>query len=100
MANIVVVPLIFGLGVDNGIHIVRRFHETDRLRHLFDSSTPRAVMLSSLTTMGTFGALALSEHQGMFSIGLLLTVAIGFLLLFTLFFLPALLEWAYRTKAA
>jgi len=100
MANIVVVPLIFGLGVDNGIHIVRRFHETDRLRHLIDSSTPRAVILSSLTTMGTFGALALSEHQGMFSIGLLLTIAIGFLLLFTLLFLPALLEWAYRGGAA
>jgi predicted RND superfamily exporter protein len=50
--------------------------------------------------MGTFGALALSEHQGMFSIGLLLTVAIGFLLLFTLLFLPALLQWAYRTKVA
>lgn len=98
MANIVVVPLIFGLGVDNGIHIVRRFHETDRLRQLINSSTPRAVILSSLTTMGTFGALALSEHQGMFSIGLLLTVAIGFLLLFTLLFLPALLEWAYRGR--
>lgn len=98
MANIVVIPLIFGLGVDNGIHIVRRFHETDTISQLIYSSTPRAVILSSLTTMGTFGALALSEHQGMFSIGLLLTVAIGFLLLFTLLFLPALLEWAYRGK--
>jgi hypothetical protein len=96
MANIVVVPLIFGLGVDNGIHIVRRFHATDTVNQLFNSSTPRAVILSALTTMGTFGALALSEHQGMYSIGLLLTVAIGFLLLYTLLFLPALLEWAYR----
>ncbi len=98
MANIIVVPLIFGLGVDNGIHIVHRFHETDRLRQLISSSTPRAVILSALTTMGTFGALALSEHQGMFSIGLLLTVAIAFLLLFTLLVLPALLQWAYRGK--
>lgn len=92
MANILVVPLIFGLGVDNGIHVVDRFHRAGDVGHLMHSSTPRAVMLSTLTTIGTFAALMLSPHQGTASIGLLLTVAVGLLLLLTIFVLPVLLS--------
>ena len=91
MANIIVLPLVFGLGVDNGIHVIRRFREESGLGSMLRSSTPRAVLLSALTTLGTFGALTLSPHQGMHSIGLLLTLAIGFQLFFTLLFLPPLL---------
>jgi predicted RND superfamily exporter protein len=92
MANILVVPLIFGLGVDNGIHVVDRFHRAGDVGHLMHSSTPRAVMLSTLTTIGTFAALMLSPHQGTASIGLLLTLAVGLLLLLTIFVLPVLLS--------
>ncbi len=92
MANILVVPLIFGLGMDNGIHVVDRFHRAGDVGHLMHSSTPRAVMLSTLTTIGTFAALMLSPHQGTASIGLLLTVAVGLLLLLTIFVLPVLLS--------
>ncbi len=91
MANVVVLPLIFGLGVDNGIHVVERFHESPDLDELANSSTPRAVFLSTLTTMGTFGALAFSSHQGIYSIGVLLTCALATLMLLTLVSLPALL---------
>ncbi len=92
MANILVIPLIFGLGVDNGIHVVDRYLGEGDMDHLMHSSTPRAVMLSTLTTIGAFAALSLSPHAGTASIGLLLTVAIGFLLVFTVFLLPVLLN--------
>ncbi len=91
MANVVVVPLIFGLGVDNGIHVVERFRESKDLTALVRSSTPRAVFLSTLTTLGTFGALSFSTHQGIYSIGVLLTCALTALLFLTLISLPALL---------
>ncbi|MGY5450594.1 MMPL family transporter [Agarivorans sp. MS3-6] len=91
MANIIVIPLIFGLGVDNGIHIVERFRSVGSARAFFQSSTPRAAVLSSLTTMATFGSLLLADHRGMYSIGFLLTIAIGFLLFYSLTVLPALL---------
>lgn len=91
MANVVVIPLIFGLGVDNGIHIVKRFHQSAGVRELVQSSTPRAVFLSNLTTLGTFCALSLSTHQGIYSIGILLTIALFSLMLLTLVSLPALL---------
>ncbi len=95
MASILVLPLIFGLGVDNGIHVVDRYlHESSGgqgVERLMHSSTPRAVLLSTLTTIGAFSALSLSPHAGTASIGFLLTVSVGFLLLFTVFLLPVLL---------
>lgn len=91
MANVVVIPLIFGLGVDNGIHIVKRFHQVANVEELVHSSTPKAVFLSNLTTLGTFCALSFSTHQGIYSIGVLLTVALVSLMLLTLISLPALL---------
>lgn len=91
MANILVLPLIFGLGVDNGIHVVHRFRRDGSVDSLMHSSTPRAVILSTLTTIGTFAALSLSPHQGTASIGLLLTFAVGFLLVLVLCLLPVLL---------
>ena len=91
MANVVVIPLIFGLGVDNGIHIVKRFHQSRNVEVLVHSSTPKAVFLSNLTTIGTFCALSFSSHQGIYSIGVLLTIALTSLMFLTLVSLPALL---------
>jgi len=96
MANILVIPLIFGLGVDNGIHVVDRYLGEGDVEHLMHSSTPRAVLLSTLTTIGAFAALSISPHAGTASIGLLLTIAVGLLLLFTLFLLPVLLTAGKR----
>lgn len=92
MANILVLPLIFGLGVDNGIHVVDRYRRVRDVGHLMHSSTPRAVLLSTLTTVGAFASLMLSPHQGTASIGALLTIAVVFLLVFTVFVLPMLLS--------
>ena len=96
MASVLVLPLIFGLGVDNGIHVVERYRSAHDVSKLMHSSTPRAVLLSTLTTIATFAALSLSPHRGTASIGLLLTVAILFLLVFTVILLPALLSLRAR----
>ncbi|MCY4564116.1 MAG: MMPL family transporter [Gammaproteobacteria bacterium] len=99
MANILVLPLIFGLGVDNGVHVVDRYRGEGDVPRLMHSSTPRAVLLSTLTTVGTFVALSFSPHQGTASIGLLLAVAVSLLLLFTVFLLPVLLSWVSEKAA-
>ena len=93
MANILVMPLIFGLGVDSGVHVVDRYRGEGDVPHLMHSSTPRAVVLSALTTVGAFAALALSSHAGTASIGFLLAIAVSLLLIFTVFLLPVLLSW-------
>jgi hopanoid biosynthesis associated RND transporter like protein HpnN len=95
-ANVIVLPLLLGMGIDSGIHLVSRFEEgvtTDLLR----TSTARAVLYSALTTAGSFGTLGLASHQGMASLGQLLTYGMIFTLLANLVVLPALLMTWRRT---
>ncbi len=92
MGNILVVPLIFGLGVDTGIHVVHRYHHSKSLEEMMLSGTSRAVLISALTTIGTFVSLSFSPHKGAASIGMLLAIAISLLLLATFILLPALLS--------
>ncbi len=56
------------------------------------TSTPRAVLVSALTTMVSFGSLAVSPHVGTASMGKLLLISIGLVLISTLVVLPALLR--------
>ncbi|MCW8344985.1 efflux RND transporter permease subunit [Vibrio sp. ZSDZ65] len=98
MANIIVVPLIFGLGVDNGIHIVKRFRAVGSLEGFFKTSTPKASLISCLTTLATFGALIVAKHQGMHSIGMVLTIALSSILVYSLVLLPIMLEATKKSE--
>lgn len=97
VANVIVLPLLLGMGVDNGLHIVGRFREAKSVADVYRSSTPRAVVVSVLTTLFSFAALAFAEHRGMASMGQLLAIATGFLLISTLLVLPALLAWRAKS---
>jgi hopanoid biosynthesis associated RND transporter like protein HpnN len=88
-ANVIVLPLLFGLGVSSGINMAVRGRQQGS-RSLLVTSTPKAVLFSALTTIGSFGSLALSTHPGMASMGLLLTAALTYTTLCTLIVLPAL----------
>jgi hopanoid biosynthesis associated RND transporter like protein HpnN len=87
-ANVIVVPLLFGLGVAGGIHIIVR-DRTETSGGIIRTYTPRAVILSALTTIGSFGALALSSHPGTSSMGIMLTISISLATLCTVMVLPA-----------
>lgn len=90
-ANVIALPLLFGLGVASGIYMVLRARaEAAGGTAVADTSTPRAVLFSALTTMGSFCSLAISSHPGTATIGVLLTLAIGLNTILTLFIVPAL----------
>jgi len=92
-ANLVIMPLLVGIGVDNGIHVVRHFlGGGSSEEEVAGSSTGRAITLSTLTTMGGFGALMIARHQGIFSIGALLTLAMGSCLVAAVVVLPSVLR--------
>lgn len=99
-ANVIVLPLLLGLGVSSSIHLVMRRREAGVGVAVLSSSTPRAVLFSSLTTVAAFGSLAVSGHPGMTSMGQLLTVAILFVLLATLVVLPCLMSVISRPPVA
>ena len=90
-ANVIVLPLLLGLGVSGAIHVVMRRRAMDEAGAQSGiASTKRAVFFSALTTVASFGSLAISPHLGMASMGMLLTVAILWSLVCNLVILPAL----------
>ena len=95
-ANIIALPLLFGVGVAFNIYFVMawRAGETAMLK----SSLMRAVIFSALTTANAFGALWLSTHPGTASMGRLLMISLGWELLVTLLFRPALLARSPQSK--
>ena len=93
LANLVILPLIIGVGVVNGIHIVHRYREeTDKSINILSKSTGRGVVLSSLTTMIGFGSLMVADYQGVYSLGLILTLGVGCCLLASITVLPCVLK--------
>ncbi len=90
-ANVIVLPLLFGLGVAGSIHLVMRERDGQGGSDVLDTSTPRAVVFSGLTTIGSFSTIALSSHPGTASMGYLLAVSISLTLVCTLVVLPALM---------
>lgn len=94
-ANIIALPLIFGMGVDNCIHMVHRYRTAPPQNGvLLHTSTALAVLLSALTNISGFGNLSVAPHRGMASMGVMLTIGILATLFCSMLVLPALLrEW-------
>ncbi len=96
-ADVIVLPLLLGIGVDSGIHLVHRARiRTDPSEPLLATSTARAVVFSAFTTIASFGTLALVPHQGMASLGRLLVIGVGWTVVANLVLLPALLALRER----
>jgi predicted RND superfamily exporter protein len=98
-ANLVAIPLIIGIGIDNGVHVIHRVRlegeagMTVVLRH-----TGRAILIASLTTMIGFGSLALASHQGLASLGKVLLLGVGSCLVTSTLILPNILVAFGKTR--
>jgi hopanoid biosynthesis associated RND transporter like protein HpnN len=88
-ANIIALPLLFGVGVAFNIYFVTAWRAGETA--MLSSSLMRAVVFSALTTATAFGALWLSRHPGTASMGRLLMISLGWELLVTILVRPALL---------
>lgn len=91
--NALSIPLLFGVGIDNGFHLFRSYKENGmKAIYKVMNETGNAVLLSNLTTMIGFGSLTLSSHQGLASLGFFTALGIFciFISYFTLF--PVLAE--------
>jgi uncharacterized protein len=101
MANLLFLPLIIGIGIDNGVHIVHSFRATGKYEGEsvpLARSTAKAITLAALTTIVGFGSLMISSHRGIYSLGLLVALGVGSVLIASLTTLPSLL--AILGKAA
>jgi predicted RND superfamily exporter protein len=92
---VIVIPLLLGMGIDSGIHLVHRSlhrHAEEPPEGLAATHTARAVFYSALTTITSFGSLAFSSHRGLSDLGVLLVVGMLLTLACNLLVLPALIR--------
>ena len=82
--NMVAVVLIIGLGVDYGVFMTMRGTGSD------GRSTERAVLVSGLTTLAGFGALALASHPALHAMGVTVLLGVGAAVPAALWVIPAL----------
>lgn len=97
VANIVVLPLLLGISIDSGVHMIHRYRESAAahggVASLYDvvQGTGRAVVIASSTTMVGFAGLMIADYRAMFSLGLLMVIGIAASLVASLIVLPAVL---------
>jgi hypothetical protein len=99
-ANMIAFPLILGVGVDNGVHVLH-----DWLLRRTDGCTTisyaigRGVLVKAMTTMIGFGTLMISTERGLAGLGLILTLGVCCSMLSALILLPAALRLFARQPA-
>jgi uncharacterized protein len=92
-ANLIALPLIVGVGIDNGVHVLHDYRLRERGRpYLLGRAIGRGILVKALTTLLGFGTLMISRHQGLFGLGLALTLGVGFSMIGALVVLPAVLN--------
>jgi len=92
-ANIIVLPLVLGIAVDSGIYLISRYRREDETPgQVIFSSTGIGVFLNTLTIMASFGALLVARHQGVFSIGVVMSLGMAACQFAFILVLPAILN--------
>jgi predicted RND superfamily exporter protein len=92
--NMVVLPTVLGIGIDNGIHIFHRYREEGgRVYHVIHT-TGGAAFLTTLTTMLGFAGTLTASNQGLQSLGLVACLGLLCCMISSLTIFPAILQWA------
>jgi len=90
--NIIVVPLLIGIGIDNAVHINHRYlREGKGKMDLVIARTGTALLMTTLTTVFGFASFIPSIMRAMRSTGIVLSLAMGIAFLYSVLFHPAVL---------
>ncbi len=92
-ANMIALPLIVGVGVDNGVHVLHDYRARQRGRaYRLAATTGQGIAVAALTTVLGFGTLMVARHKGLVSLGLVLALGVSFCMAAALGLLPAALQ--------
>lgn len=94
--NMVVLPVLLGMGVDNGVHFFRRWKEKEGHTGETQKEFLNPLTLTTATTILGYGGLTLAHHPGLQSIGLLACLGLASNWATSLFLLPGLLDLSSR----
>jgi predicted RND superfamily exporter protein len=90
-ANLLVLPLVLGIGVNYGIQVMHDYRERTGPYEM-SGSVFSSLVLTALTSIVGFGSMMIASHRGLFSLGLALAIGISSCLFVALVLLPALLS--------
>jgi hypothetical protein len=96
--NIVVIPTLIGIGVDDGIHYFRRWKENSRDTNATQKELAVPLSLTTATTVFAYLGIAFSRHPGLRSIGIVACLGLACTWLVSLFLLPGLLDAVYKSQ--
>ncbi len=100
-ANMIAIPLVLGVGEDNGVHVLHDFRSRRRdRRYSLSFATGWGIMVKALTTIIGFGSLMIAQHRGLFSLGLALTLGVTICMVTALVVLPTALSWLDSRRQA
>jgi len=96
--NIVVIPALLGMGVDDGVHFYRRWkekgHDTiETQKEMFEPLT-----VTTITTMLGYSGMVFAYHPGIRSIGIFACIGLLTMWITSLFLLPGLLQFIENRK--
>lgn len=94
LANFFGIPILLGVGVDNAVQIVHRYLK-DGHKHdigFMTRSTGLAVLLTSLTTIASFGTLVFARHKGIASLGAIISLGTITCFIGSMIILPCVLK--------
>ncbi len=98
-ANMIALPLMLGVGVDNGVHVLHDYLSREKKPgkpYRLSRSTGMGILVAALTTILGFGTLMISSHRGLVGLGFILSLGVGTCMLTSLVFLPAVLNLRSR----
>ncbi len=99
LLNIIAIPLILSIGIDDGVHILHRYRiEGVGALDIVYRSTGKAIIITSLTTMLAFGSLVFATYRGFGSMGIALFIGVGACLATSILVLPAVLTLVERKR--
>jgi hypothetical protein len=99
VVNVMALPMILGIGIDDGVHIVHRWRieGSKKVKQIF-ASTGKAIFLTSITTMLAFGSLVFSIWRGFGSLGGAMFIGVGACFLSTVIILSGIMGFLERKK--
>lgn len=90
-ANMIALPLITGIGIDAGVHLVHDFREQAGTYRL-SWRLARAMVLTCSTTVIGFASLASAQHWGIITTGIVISVGVAASGIAALLLLPSVLK--------
>lgn len=96
-ANMIALPLMLGIGVDYGVHLIHEYREQTG-PYRMSPATAVAVLVDGLTTVVGFGSLMIASHRGLQSLGRVLTLGVSCCMFTSMIMLPALLVLMSRNR--